>query len=85
MKTQTNNEMQKLTLKPAHQILSSTILLALALNLAACNGGGGEQNNAVSPASADFDSEVYNHKLWSDLSPEQQSKNEPTGLLKINI
>lgn len=82
MKAQTSNETQKLTLKPAHQILSSTILLALALNLAACNGGGGEQNTVVSPASADFDSEVYNHKFWSDLSPEQQSKNEPTGLLK---
>ncbi len=81
MKAPTSNETQKLTLKPAHQILSSTILLALALNLAACNGGG-EQNTVVSPASADFDSEVYNHKFWSDLSPEQQSKNEPTGLLK---
>jgi hypothetical protein len=80
MKTQVNTQTKKAALKSAHQIITTVVMAALALNLVACNGG--SSSATTSETSADFDSEVYSHKFWSELSPDAESVNEPTGVVK---
>ena len=55
--------------------LSTVCLAALLVYLSACSGGGAGD----AAVAADFDSEVYSHKTWTDLSPQKQASDMPTG------
>ncbi|HHJ35620.1 MAG TPA: hypothetical protein ENJ87_07630 [Gammaproteobacteria bacterium] len=74
-----NNPIKHKSRKNTQAPLSTVIVLALAANLAACGGGAGTPTATTSPATADFDNEVYSHQAWAMLSPEKESINEPTG------
>lgn len=57
-----------------YRVMQTAMATSLLLGLAACGGGGGSSDQGV--VSADFDKEVYSHRFWSDLSPQQQAAND---------
>ena len=63
-----------------HKLMYSIFVVSMQLNLLACSGDGEGTGQVIEEAAADFDSEVYSHKFWSQLSPLTESSNESLGV-----